>query len=79
MHLNSDQSALLKRVVKARERRDNAERALQKAERDGHNAALRALEAGVPQSRVADAFGVTRMTVWRWLQEQASEQDREAA
>jgi DNA invertase Pin-like site-specific DNA recombinase len=64
MHLNPDQTALLKRVVKARERRE-------KAESDGRDAALRAVAAGVPQSRVADAFGVTRMTMWRWLLEQA--------
>lgn len=62
--LSHDQSALLKRVVKARERRE-------KAERDGRDDALLALAAGVPQSRVAEALGVTRMTMWRWLQEQA--------
>jgi DNA invertase Pin-like site-specific DNA recombinase len=67
MHLNPDQDALLGRVVKARKRRE-------KAEGDGRDAALLAVAAGVPQSRVADAFGVTRMTMWRWLQEQADSQ-----
>jgi transposase-like protein len=66
MHLNPDQSALVKRLEKARERRE-------KAQRDGRNAALLAVEAGVPQSRVAEAFGVARMTMWRWLQEQAED------
>lgn len=75
MHLDRDQSALLKRVVKARERCVKAERALATAERNGHDAALRAVAAGVPQSRVAEAFGVSRMWLWRLLQEQ----EREAA
>jgi DNA invertase Pin-like site-specific DNA recombinase len=36
---------------------------------------LEAVAAGVPQSRVAEAFGITRMTMWRWLHDQ----EREAA
>lgn len=26
-----------------------------------------AVEAGVPQTHIAEALGVSRMTVWRWL------------
>jgi DNA invertase Pin-like site-specific DNA recombinase len=32
-------------------------------------AALEAVDAGVPQTRVADAADVGRMTLWRWLNE----------
>ena len=70
MHLDPDQSALLRRVKKARER-------CEKAEREGRDAVLQAVAGGVPQSRVAEAFGVNRMWMWRMLQEQ--EQEREAA
>jgi transcriptional regulator with PAS, ATPase and Fis domain len=62
MNLTTEQHAILDEVAKARERRE-------RAERDARRIALEALANGLPHTRVADALGITRMTIWRWLKE----------
>ena len=62
MHLGTDHQQQLRSVTQARKRFEQAERA-------GRRTALEAIAAGVPQSRVADALGVSRMTLWRWTHE----------
>lgn len=58
--------------MQARKRYDEAERA-------GRRIALEAVDAGVPQSRVADALGVSRMTMWRWLRADEHREERSGA
>ena len=62
MNLSPEQHSILDEVAKARERRE-------RAERDARRIALEAVGSGLPHTRVADAVGVTRMTIWRWLKE----------
>ena len=62
MNLSPEQHWILDEVAKARERRE-------RAERDARRIALEAVGSDLPHTRVADAVGVTRMTIWRWLKE----------
>jgi hypothetical protein len=52
----------LDRVVQATNRLEGAKEALR-------DAALDAVDAGVPQTQVAEAADIGRMTMWRWLKE----------
>jgi DNA-binding phage protein len=62
--LTHDQEQQLTLVAAAANRLDGAKQALK-------DAALGAVDAGVPQTRVAEAADVGRMTLWRWLNEDA--------
>jgi DNA invertase Pin-like site-specific DNA recombinase len=57
----------LDRVVQAANRLDAAKEAVREA-------ALDAVDAGVPQTRVAEAADIGRMTLWRWLKEERNKQ-----
>ena len=58
MHLSPEQAAALKRVTQTHKRAEQAAEA-------AHRAVLEAIELGVPQARVAEAGGPSRMTLWR--------------
>ena len=60
MRLNAEQTDALVHVEKARRR-------VEQAREDALRAALDAVNLGVPQSRVADAYGISRMSMWRLL------------
>lgn len=60
MRLNDDQAAALGLIARTRKR---AERAAE----DAHRAILEAIEAGVPQTRVAETARISRMSMWRRL------------
>jgi DNA invertase Pin-like site-specific DNA recombinase len=62
VHLKPRHQRKLAKLIEARERADQAEREAVKAARE-------AVKAGVPQQRVAEVLGVSRMTLWRRLQE----------
>jgi O-acetyl-ADP-ribose deacetylase (regulator of RNase III) len=62
--LTRDQEGQLTRVAAAANRLDGAKQGLR-------DVALDAVTAGVPQTRVAEAADVGRMTLWRWLNEDA--------
>ena len=59
-NLTPQQEGHLDRVAAAANRLDGAKEALRRV-------ALDAVDAGVPQTRVAEAADVGRMTLWRWL------------
>jgi hypothetical protein len=72
MKLNDDQARRLKRVEVAGKRLAHAQNQLDAARESLRSAAIDALDAGVPQARVAAAAGVGRMGVWRWLKGQTA-------
>ena len=65
MHLDPSQTELLGRVTKARKR-------MERSEREARLIVLEAVAGNVPQSRIAESLGVSRMTLWRWMQSQQS-------
>jgi hypothetical protein len=59
-------------VLTAQRRHDEARQRL-------HSAVADAVEAGVPQTTLADALSVTRVIVWRSLRDMAVRSPRDAA
>jgi hypothetical protein len=65
MILNEAQQRKLDRVVDATNRLDAAREALDEAKRVLDLAVVDALHADIPDARVAEASGQTRMALWR--------------
>lgn len=66
MEPSRDHERQISRVVDAANRLEGAKRGLRAA-------VLDAVEAGVPQTHVAEAAEIGRMTLWRWLQGEGRE------
>ena len=58
MKPSPEQAELIRRVERAR-------RTLDQAERNARQAIDAAFNGGLPRTRIADAFGVARSTLWR--------------
>ena len=54
------EEAALRLIIQTRKR-------VERAEKDAHRALLAAIKAGVPQTRVAQAAHISRMSMWRIL------------
>ena len=70
--LTAEQRRHIQRAHEAQRRRDQADR-------EHRQAIVAAATAGVPQARLADEFGVSRMSVWRWVSGATTPQRRASA
>jgi DNA invertase Pin-like site-specific DNA recombinase len=66
MRLSDEQEHKLSQVLAAGNQLDAAREQLR-------DVVFEALDAGIPQTRVAEASGLGRMTLWRWLNAEESE------
>lgn len=72
MRLNQEQTDALANVQRARRR-------IEQAEQDARQAAFDAIALGVPHSRVAEAYGISRMTMWRLLTKESPDAEVQSA